>query len=154
MNQLEIISFRRDMRTLERESGILLAGETSCCSVTVAQCHLLLEMEALGPSSLQEIADSLSLDKSTLSRTVDSLVREGLVERHPDADNRRKVSLSLTESGRDKCAYINTLCNGQYKEVFARIPKDRRAIVMEGIALLAAAMRDKRNTGAKTCSAR
>ncbi len=154
MNQLEIRSFRRDMRRIEREAGILVAGETSCCSVTVAQCHLLLEMEALGPSSLQDLADSLSLDKSTLSRTVDSLVRDGLIERLPDADNRRKVSLSLTGPGREKCDYINSLCNGQYEEVLALIPEDKRDSVMEGIRLLAAAMLKKRNGGTRSCCER
>lgn len=141
------------MRRLEREAGMLLAAETACCSVTVAQCHFLLELEALVQSSLQEIADSLSLDKSTLSRTVDTLVRDGFVERIPDTVNRRKVSLSLTESGKDKCAYINSLCNNQYEEIFSLIPKNKRAVVLERINLLASVMLTKRSQEETSCCA-
>jgi DNA-binding MarR family transcriptional regulator len=36
-----------------------------------------------------------------VSRSVDSLVRAGLVERTQDPDNRRRLALRLTESGRD-----------------------------------------------------
>ena len=154
MNQLTIQSFRRDMRKVERETGILIAGETACCSVTVAQCHLLMEMEMRGPSSLQDIADSLSLDKSTLSRTVESLVQAGLVERITDKDNRRKVSLSLTDTGKEKCTFINTLCNDQYEDIFSFVPEDKLPVVMEGISILAAAMVQKRKEGGPPCCGR
>jgi len=142
------------MRKIERETGILIAGETACCSVTVAQCHLLMEMEMRGPSSLQDIADALSLDKSTLSRTVDSLVQAGLIERVPDKDNRRKVSLSLTGAGKEKCTFINTLCNGQYEDIFSFVPEDKLPVVMEGISILATAMVQKRKEGRAPCCSR
>lgn len=142
------------MRKIERETGILIAGETACCSVTVAQCHLLMEMEMRGPSSLQDIADSLSLDKSTLSRTVESLVQAGLVERITDKDNRRKVSLSLTDTGKEKCTFINTLCNDQYEDIFSFVPEDKLPVVMEGISILATAMVQKRKEGGAPCCSR
>jgi hypothetical protein len=39
-----------------------------------------------------------------VSRAVDSLVRAGLVERAADPDNRRRLCLRLTESGRQELA--------------------------------------------------
>lgn len=38
--------------------------------------------------------------RPAVSRSVDSLVRAGLVERTPDPDNRRRLALRLTEAGR------------------------------------------------------
>ncbi|HPO03581.1 MAG: MarR family transcriptional regulator [Spirochaetales bacterium] len=147
MNKQTIRRFRKSMRSLERETGMLLAGETACCSVTVAQCHLMLEMEERGPSSLQDLADALALDKSTLSRTADSLVREGWAERTEDETNRRKISLVLTGTGRGKCDYIHALCDGQYRALFARIPADKHEAVLESVALIAAAMAEERTEG-------
>lgn len=146
MDQLIIRKFRKTMRALERETGMLLEGETACCSVTVAQCHLLLEMESRGSSSLQELADALALDKSTLSRTVDSLVREGWAERAEDSSNRRKVSLTLTASGREKCDSINALCDGEYRSLFARISDDKHAMILESVGIIARAMEENRKS--------
>jgi DNA-binding MarR family transcriptional regulator len=139
------------MRMIERETGLVLEGETACCSVTVAQCHLLMELEGMGTSSLQDLANALTLDKSTLSRTIDALVSEGLVERAIDEKNRRKVSLSLTKKGTQKCSQINELCDREYANILRHIPKERHCDVMDSIGLLAAAMAQERCKGARDC---
>ncbi len=136
---------------IERETGLVLEGETACCSVTVAQCHLLMELERMTSSSLQDLADSLCLDKSTLSRTIDALVSEGLVERAIDGANRRKVSLSLTSKGGKKCLQINELCDREYANILRHIPKERHLDVMESLSLLATAMQKERSKGAREC---
>lgn len=136
---------------IERETGLVLEGETACCSVTVAQCHLLMELERMTSSSLQDLADSLCLDKSTLSRTIDALVSEGLVERAIDGANRRKVSLSLTSKGGKKCSQINELCDREYANILRHIPKERHLDVMESLSLLATAMQKERSKGAREC---
>jgi DNA-binding MarR family transcriptional regulator len=92
-------SFRAKLRILEREIGRCLEDQTDCCGVTVAQCHVLLELDGLGSVNLKAIADRLELDKSTLSRAVDSLVQLGLAARKEDPENRRQQIISLTKSG-------------------------------------------------------
>ncbi len=151
MRKLDLPLFRKYMRMLERETGLLLSEETACCGVTVAQCHLLLEIEIRGPSSLQDLADALALDKSTLSRTADSLVREGFTERVQDERNRRKITLSLTSKGQEKCDTINSLCNAQYRALFAHIPEEKTAVVMEAVEILAHAMETNRSEGQSIC---
>ncbi len=146
--------FRRFLRKLERETGRALSDETECCSVTVSQCHLLLELERLGSANLQEIADALSLDKSTLSRTVDSCVKLGFVERSGDEADRRKLTLSLAAAGREKCDFINDVCNTEFADVFKHIPKDRHAGVIEAVSLLADAMEKVRKERTEPCCAR
>ncbi len=42
--------------------------------ISLAQCHTLLEIEKSHEISISELANTLSLDKSTVSRTVDGLV--------------------------------------------------------------------------------
>jgi DNA-binding MarR family transcriptional regulator len=126
MKQSDIQTFRKHLRKLERETGILLDSETECCSVTVAQCHLLLELEADDTLALKDLADILSLDKSTLSRTIESCVQKGFLERSADEKNRRKNILSLTEEGRQKCGLINSLCNDQFMKIFSHIPEDKQ----------------------------
>jgi DNA-binding MarR family transcriptional regulator len=154
MNQSDIKIFRKHLRKLERETGILLSSETECCSVTVAQCHLLLELEADETLGLQDLSDILSLDKSTLSRTIDGCVQKGFIERSIDTKNRRKNILTLTELGSQKCDLINSLCNDQFSRIFSHIPEDKRDSVIESVFLLSEAMAKERQEGNSSCCSR
>ena len=53
------------------------------------------------------MAKNLSLDKSTVSRTVEGLVNISLVNRIIPKENRRKAILNLTENGNKVCKTIN-----------------------------------------------
>jgi len=62
-------------------------------------------MAAIGknePSTLNEVAKAVGRGAPAVSRSVDSLVRAGLVERTQDPDNRRRLALRLTQAGRDQ----------------------------------------------------
>lgn len=110
----KIKDFRRLLRRFERE--LFMQNNESCCNgVTLAQCHTLLEIENKGKESLTELAKTLGLDKSTISRTVDGLVNIGLVDRSIPAENRRMATLQLTDAGRNICETINDT-NDKYFE--------------------------------------
>lgn len=112
MDNEYIKSFRDVLRKFERE--IFFQNTESCCKgVTLAQCHTLLEIEKNEKITVTELANNLSLDKSTVSRTVDGLVNIGLVKRVIPFDNRRMAILSLTDTGIKTCRDIN-LKNDKY----------------------------------------
>ena len=135
-----LIPFRRQLRVLEREVMRELEAQTSCCGVTVAQCHVLLEL-AEATLSLSGLAGALGLDPSTLSRTVDSLVKVGLVERSEDPADRRSLRLALTTAGAAKVGYIDDTCNRYYAELLAGMTDEECEHVLRGVALLAERMR-------------
>ena len=56
------------------------------------------------PSTLNEVAAAVGRGAPAVSRAVDALVRAGQVERAADPDNRRRLCLRLTESGRAELA--------------------------------------------------
>ncbi|HEV7656035.1 MAG TPA: MarR family winged helix-turn-helix transcriptional regulator [Mycobacteriales bacterium] len=49
-----------------------------------------------------ELAAALHLDRSTVSRQIDSAARLGLLERVPDPDDARAVTVRLTEPARER----------------------------------------------------
>jgi DNA-binding MarR family transcriptional regulator len=144
-------SFRRSLRALEREIELSVAAETECCGVTVAQCHLLLELEHRGPSSIGELADALCLDQSTLSRTADSLVKAGLATRADDPANRRRQILELARAGRDKADLINRRCDARYESILGGAEGRDRESMARTVAFLAGALRKLRSEGS-SCS--
>jgi len=138
-----IAAFRRQLRVLEREVVRQLEADTGCCGVTVAQCHTLLELAA-SELSLTALATALDLDNSTLSRTVDGLVRAGMVVRAEDASDRRSVRLTLTDAGRAKVAFIDDACNRYYDDLLGGMSERDRRCVMRAVGLLAERMRSLR----------
>ena len=151
MHAATIRGFRKDLRVLEREIELTLASQTGCCGVTVAQCHLLLEVEQRGETSVTELASALELDKSTLSRAVDGLHRVGLLQRQTDPESRRQQVIRLTERGKAKTGSINMLCDRFYSSLFDSIPDRKRQAVMDSIALIGEAMRNVRKKGGSPC---
>jgi DNA-binding MarR family transcriptional regulator len=145
-------TFRSKLRILEREIGRCLEEQTDCCGVTVAQCHVVLELDGLGSVNLQALADRLELDKSTLSRAVDSLVELRLVARKEDPENRRQQIISLTKSGEGRVADIHRRCDRYYQEMLARVPTADLSAIVRGIGLLAEAMlTQRRDAGTLQC---
>ncbi|HTP59442.1 MAG TPA: MarR family transcriptional regulator [Spirochaetia bacterium] len=151
MTQRELRAFRKDLRVLEREIELALESQTGCCDVTVAQCHLLLEVEQAGKTSVTELAASLELDKSTLSRAVDGLCRAGLLDRVTDPSSRRQQVISLTAPGKAKVESINALCDRFYVRLIDSIPAAERKAARQAVALIAGAMKTVRKEGGNPC---
>lgn len=126
----EIRKFRDTLRRFERLVFEQFKGSSCCTEVSLTQCHALLEIEARGVASLNEVAKSLGLDKSTLSRTIDNLVDTGLVSRALNDEDRRSVELSLTSPGEKICDRINDMNDRLVSRVFEHIDEASRERVM------------------------
>ena len=66
------------------------------------QRDLLAAVAAAEPATLNQVAAAVKRGAPAVSRAIDALVRAGLVERQADPDNRRRLALRLTESGRQQ----------------------------------------------------
>jgi DNA-binding MarR family transcriptional regulator len=64
------------------------------------QYAVLVAVDEQAPSSQHDIAGRLGVDRTTMVTLVDELEDKGLVERRPDARDRRKNVVALTRPGR------------------------------------------------------
>ena len=74
-------------------------GSTAADRVEQAQRKLMAAIAAKAPATLGEVANAVGRGAPAVSRSVDSLVRAGLVERTQDPDNRRRLALRLSDDG-------------------------------------------------------
>lgn len=65
-----------------------------------AKRMLLSAVATNEPATLNDVAKSIGRGAPAVSRSVDTLVRAGLIERTPDPDNRRRLAMRLTQEGR------------------------------------------------------
>ena len=140
----------RDLfRTVAKDMGLFDKNEATCCGVTTAQNRTILELGYGGTVSLLDLAAQLGVDKSTMSRTVDHLVRAKLVGRREDDGNRRYVKVSLTDRGQAIFQEMDGKLIRYYEAILSAIPDEKRNQVLESALLMAAAI--ERVTCCETC---
>ena len=127
---------REIVRLLERKLGVLDDIESSCCGVTFTQCHAIVEIGRSQSISLNELADLLGLDKSTMSRTINNLVQDDLVSREIDAKDRRYITIQLTAKGMESFHEIEEKMRVYFEQIYQAIPEAKRAQVVESLQLL------------------
>ncbi|MFO7850287.1 MAG: MarR family transcriptional regulator [Spirochaetia bacterium] len=138
-NVSDIREFRRALRYLERVISSNVKDNSVCCGVTPTQCHLLLKVEEAGEISPSELKEYLGLDKSSLSRTIDGLVRLSLLERRESSTDRRYHSISLTERGGRFVERLNEECDAYYKPIYESLPEEIRVRILEDFEALSKA---------------
>lgn len=136
MDPAMIRDFRETLRQLERQVGWQFKDDTECCGVTLAQCHIIVEIGNAGETSVIDLATILGLDTSTLSRHINGMVNVGLVNRILNPKDRRYVSITLTEQGQKIYQSIEDICNSKYARVFEFIPREKHKQVLECFNLL------------------
>jgi DNA-binding MarR family transcriptional regulator len=114
-----------------------------CYDVSVTQCYALEVLAERGPSRSHALAEALRLDKSTTTRVVDALVRKGYVERLPDPEDARAVSLRITREGRKLYEKINGELIEQQLDLLRDLDPRVRAGATELIQRLARAAQSR-----------
>lgn len=145
MKTAEINEFRRVLRRFEREINIHLRDKGCCSGVTMSQCHVLLAIWEENETTTVELSKELAIDKSNMSRTIDSLVKYGYVERLTSKKDTRYSKLKITIKGKSKAVLINKAANKHYKKVFENIPEWKHKEIVENLTLLTLAFNAEEN---------
>jgi DNA-binding MarR family transcriptional regulator len=101
----------------------------------VARRKLLAAIADHEPATLNHVSKAVGRGAPAVSRSVDSLVRAGLVERQPDPDNRRRLALRLTTSGRDELGR-GASSNKMLRTKFERLAHSELRAVERAIEIL------------------
>jgi DNA-binding MarR family transcriptional regulator len=117
----------------------------NCCSVggidiSLAQSHILYEIDRSHRPSMQQVAEALGTDITTFSRQVQSLIRLNLVAKTPDSSDKRVYILSLTTEGKFVAAAIDQQMNTYLNEVFSHMNEFEKDTVIRSLKLLVGAM--------------
>ena len=78
---------------------------------------------------MTNLAEHTSIDISTLSRLVASLEKRHLVLRSPSAEDRRSVTVALSDDGRDLAGRVAPLADLYERIALANIPADEAQLL-------------------------
>ena len=71
------------------------------CGMSLSRSKILSELHQQGPLNQRTLATTFSLAPRTVTELIDTLERDGLVERRTDPDDRRARHISLTPAGEE-----------------------------------------------------
>jgi MarR family transcriptional regulator for hemolysin len=83
---------------------------------------LLREAANADGASQRELADLMGIEPPTLVRHLDKLAEDGLVERQPDAGDRRVVRVIVTKAGRKRLAQLHEVVHELDAELRGALP--------------------------------
>ena len=128
-----------DLVALCRTFGILERTRICCGTVTVQQC-IALQALVQGPSDIGPLAKRVGKSPSAMTRLVDGLLKRGWVERVRDREDRRRVRVTLTATGRDEAQRLRTSTDQAIGMIFALLPREEHDQVVACLKLLRDAM--------------
>jgi DNA-binding MarR family transcriptional regulator len=130
-----LMTLRRIMRAVSLNSKKLEKNY----NLTGPQLILLNEIAKSGEVAIGALATTVTLSNPTTSGIVDRLEKRGLVVRTRGSDDRRKVFVGITASGRETLGSAPPPLQAQFIEEFGRLgPEEQRNILsaLEKVALM------------------
>lgn len=126
--------------------------DRACCyDVSVTQCYALKTVVDEGPLTVNELAGSLYLDKSTASRVADALRQKGYVGRQRDAEDGRVVRLHPTDEGRALCVRIEDDLARAYADILADFDPSVRSAMIRLVSRLEGSFAARVETTGGSC---
>ena len=105
------------------------------------QCHVLVEVGRHKTLSVNDLAQLLNLDKSSVSKTVDNLVNSGLLQRESSPEDRRYVVLTLSPEGHLAYEDIESRMEAHFTKILQAIPAEKHTQVIESLDLFTRALK-------------
>jgi DNA-binding MarR family transcriptional regulator len=95
-----------DMKTIQ--NGLTVGLEVALGEVgfTADQFQVLASISKLGSPTMGEISQDVNMANASLSRIVDSLEDRALAYRLPNPDDRRRISVNLSDMGLSKLQQV------------------------------------------------
>lgn len=89
-----------------------------------------------GKKRVKDIAEELGITPGAVSQVVDKLVREGVLDRCTDAEDRRSVVISLSEQGREVARAIDGSFGRLMTKLLRGVPPEKLLIVNEVLQMM------------------
>ncbi|AOO64716.1 bifunctional helix-turn-helix transcriptional regulator/GNAT family N-acetyltransferase [Sulfurospirillum halorespirans] len=144
-----INQIRTASRHMVRELGFMektLAGTNYSPSAV----HALLEIEKQGAMTALQLVHTLSLEKSSVSRMVNKLIKTGEVIENTDPKDGRIKNLLLTKQGEKTVEAIHLYGQKQVKTAMEHLDVSQQQAVVQGLCTYAEALQGCRLTTPNT----
>ncbi len=97
-------------------------------TLTLSQYALLQALATRNQARVQELAAEAGITASTATRILDALERRAIIHRTRSPDDRRVVTVTLTEFGREALSHQDEWMRGRQRAFYATLPEVERGL--------------------------
>lgn len=131
----DYLNFRSVLQSFSRNFDGNGSIRTPCgVSISPTKAHAIMEIGSSasdGKFSQKDLALSLGLNKSNITRLVQALEKDGFLKRAVSEADRRLFLLSLTVKGKNLCERLEVSSQNYIEELLANIPKSKHKNLIE-----------------------
>jgi DNA-binding MarR family transcriptional regulator len=102
----------------------------------LTQTWVLGRLDREGPGSVSDLAQVLRVRPQSMAQTVGDLEAEGMVERNPDPDDRRRALVSLTDAGQARIEADRAAREGWLVKAIEELPDSDRETIERSVEIL------------------
>ena len=99
MNSIELLNLLDSLAVFRRRIIRSLDSSSFGLPINVTQERVLMTIFKVSYINMKELSALVGLEKSSLTRVIDSLIEKGLVTRSHVVEDRRRLNCTLTETG-------------------------------------------------------
>jgi DNA-binding MarR family transcriptional regulator len=133
-----LLELRLNVQKFIRLFGLLEQTVTPCgFPLSLSQVYALQELEN-ATLSVSELADRLHLERSSVSRLVDVLVKGNFVNRIINENNRREMIISLTDKGQRSIRQVREQSIHFYESVLTDLSVHEQQMIIKGFKIFTA----------------
>ena len=108
-----------------------------CChGVTLSQCHTLDLLSKKENLAMNELSKQMGLAKSTMTRIVNNMIREGWIEQFKDEGDRRLVNVRLTLKGKKMAERLDFSSREYVRRILRHIPSEKIPQIVASLKLI------------------
>lgn len=119
---------------------VLDRNEKTCQGVTLSQHYAISILYRKKELTMNALSQELGLAMSTLTRIVDVLVRDEIIQRNPSLTDRRKVLVSLTEKGNKIAKKLESCTHKFWLNIVESIPEEKKPELKENLKMILKAL--------------
>lgn len=134
MDIQQIVKLRTVVQQFIKSFGLLEQTKTPCgFTMSMSQVFALQELQQQ-TMTLTELAKKLMLDRSSVSRLIDALVKGDFVQRKVNENNRREVILGLTNKGLNTVNRVREQSVSFYREILQEMSESDQNMFYQGMS--------------------
>jgi DNA-binding MarR family transcriptional regulator len=130
-----LVAFETLAQAVRRARGAV--AQDTPGRLTLSQYSLLLPLSDSDTARVSDLAAGAGIAPSTASRILDALERRAIVRRARSEEDRRGVTVTLTEHGREALGQQHEWMRSRQIEFFEGLPEDEQLLVSDLLVRLA-----------------
>jgi len=127
---------------LVRKLNLLNRDQKICYGLTMPQCYTIETLAQKGMFTMNKLSREMGVSISTMTRIIDILVRDEVVWRKTNPEDRRQVCIKLTVKGRNLASKLKRCSEKYSKEVLNQVPVGKRKEIIESLETLNSAIKE------------